>query len=236
MGSRLVWKQPTKPIRSSRTRYRRPYGKTTNEGSTGVSMDDRVALRKGHDRVHHPARFGHEFVAEPATLSLIPAVDYLQIGSRRGPEYVPCHRARALICATTSSHGIPTGPSFSRSSKRRSSSARWPDESGSACGFRPRLSQRRSRRSSRSSSLRALTSTAGLPMAIILPRSTRPDQSTTPASTDVLVSVQPYCPTRITNTKQTGEPRGLAVSRVREVARSSRRLRPSADRRPGRRW
>ena len=67
-------------------------------------MDDRVAFREGYDRVHQPARFGQELVAEPASLSLIPAVDYLQIGCRRGPEYVPRHRARALICATTSSH------------------------------------------------------------------------------------------------------------------------------------
>lgn len=60
-----------------------------NEGSTGVSMDDPVAIREGRDRVHHSARFGQELLADSASLSLIPAVDYLQIRSRRWSEYVP---------------------------------------------------------------------------------------------------------------------------------------------------
>ena len=47
--------------------------KPANESSTGVSMDDRVAIREGHDRVHHSARFGQELLAESASLSLIPA-------------------------------------------------------------------------------------------------------------------------------------------------------------------
>jgi len=200
--------------------------KPANEGSAGVSMDDRVAVREGHDRVHHSARFAQEFVAESASLSLIPAVDYLQIGSRRGSEYVPRHRARALICATTSSHGMPTGPSCSRSSKRRSSSPRWPDESGSACGSRPRLSQRRSRRSSRSSSLRRLTSTAGLPITAILPRSTRPDQSTVLASTDVRLSgqlcINPQSPAAL-NFRQAGV-NSLLGPRLRSDCEQSQRL------------
>ena len=138
-------------------------GKSTDESAPHVTVEKWVSFRKTHDRSYSAAGLDQKFGTETTALFLVLPVNCFDIRSGSRTEYVWLHRARARICATTSSQGMPTGPSNSRSFSRRSSSPLCAADSGSARGSRPTLSHRRSRSSSRSSSLSRLTSTAGFP-------------------------------------------------------------------------
>jgi hypothetical protein len=89
------------------------------------------------------------------------------------------HRPVVRSRVTISSQGMPTAPSRSMLSNRRSSSARCGGVRGIDCGVAARLSHSRSTRRSRSSSERRPMSMCGIAMAIV---SHRP---LVPASTSV---------------------------------------------------
>src|SRR5712692_1278824 len=125
----------------------------------------RQIQRKGraHEQKHHyqtrhtratssVPRVGYqEFLAQAWPLRLVPLIGVLDVSGRRRSDDDLLQRPWPRIRPRTSSQGMPTGPSRFRSSRRRSSSARWAPVSGIASGVAARLSHSSSSRSSRSS-------------------------------------------------------------------------------------
>jgi hypothetical protein len=95
-----------------------------------------------------------KFLAEASPLPVVPRKRLLNIRGSRWTDEDLHHWARPWIRRSTSSQGMPPGPSRSSSSRRRSSSSRWAMVSGIASGVRERLSQSSSRSRSRSSKVR----------------------------------------------------------------------------------
>jgi hypothetical protein len=98
--------------------------KSTDESAPHVAMEEWVHFGKIHDRFDGASGLDKKIGSETAAFFLVSPVNCFDIRSRRWTEYVWLHRARARICATTSSQGMPTGPSMSRSFSRLSSSPR----------------------------------------------------------------------------------------------------------------
>src|SRR5213594_5141148 len=101
------------------------------DGKRFGMFDDPIA-----DRVER----NEEVFAQTWLLRLVPLISVLDVGGGRRPDDDPLHWCRLRIRLRTSSHGMPTGPSRSRSSRRRSSSTRWAPVSGIASGVAARLS------------------------------------------------------------------------------------------------
>ena len=91
-----------------------------------------------------------ELFAQARLLCLVPVKGILDVGGSRRPDDDPLHRRRLRIRLGTSSQGMPTGPSASSSSSRRSSSAHCASVIRIASGVAARLSQSASRRLRRS--------------------------------------------------------------------------------------
>ena len=95
-----------------------------DESASRVTVQDGVGFWMfEHSVLRRPGRL-EELCAQAGPLRLVPLVGLLDIRSSRGPDDDSLHRPRLWIRLRTSSHGIPTGPSTSSSSRRRSSSAR----------------------------------------------------------------------------------------------------------------
>ncbi len=109
-----------------------------------------------------------KLLSQASTLPLIPQKRFLDVCGSRRTENGGHHRARPRIRRSTSSQGMPAGPSRSSSSSRRSSSSRCAWVSGTASGVVERLSQRSSNSWSRSSGLRLAMSMAAIPVRIPL--------------------------------------------------------------------
>ena len=86
-----------------------------------------------------------KLVAQAAALGFIPMVSAFDVSGRGRPDEDGLHARRECRRPRTSSAGIPTGPSRSRSSSLRSSSSRCGSVSGIALGVAERLSQSFSR-------------------------------------------------------------------------------------------
>src|SRR5713101_26669 len=113
----------------------------------------RLLLRHGASSLNEGLTFQRpqEFLAQAWPLRLVPLIAVLDVSGRRRSDDDLLQRPWPRIRPRTSSQGMPTGPSRFRSSRRRSSSARWAPVSGIASGVAARLSHSSSSRSSRSS-------------------------------------------------------------------------------------
>ena len=147
-------------------------GEPSNERSPSVSVYDRIACWVRPDRAQCSSHRLEELVAEPSSLAFVPPIRRLDIrGGGRPKDQV---HSGLRIRRTTSSHGIPVGPSWSKSSSRRSSSARWASVSGTASGVSQRLSQSSSTSWSRSAGVSFEISKAGRAMRSVSPGRARP--------------------------------------------------------------
>src|SRR5437899_11727815 len=95
------------------------------DGKRFGMFDDPIA-----DRVER----NEEVFAQTWLLRLVPLISVLDVGGGRRPDDDPLHWCRLRIRLGTSSHVMPTGPSQSRPSMRRSSSQRSHAVRGTASG------------------------------------------------------------------------------------------------------
>ena len=138
---------------------------SSNESPSSTSVHDRIACWIRVDRAQCSPRRVEELAAQPGSSVFVPPIRRLNVrrGGRPKDQIHPGSRIRR----TTSSHGIPVGPSRSRSSRRRSSSARWASVSGTASGVSQRLSQSSSTSCSRSAGVSLEISKAGLAIGAV---------------------------------------------------------------------
>ena len=120
-------------------------------------MEDWVRFWILHDPTASFPDSPKELCPELDTLVSIPMIGIFDI-RRRCWANDDDHDRSASSRSRTSSHGIPRGPSTSRSSRRRSSSSRWAAVKGTSSS--ERLSQSCSRRRRRSSGLNRTMSNA----------------------------------------------------------------------------
>ena len=141
--------------------------KASNETPPSVPVTHGIACGVRLDGAQGGPYRIEELVAQPGSLLFVPAIRRLDIrgGGRPKDDDHPELRIRW----TTSSHGIPVGPSCSRSSSRRSSSARCASVSGTASGVSQRLSQSSSTSWSRSAGVSFDISKTGLGIRPISP-------------------------------------------------------------------
>ena len=129
----------------------------------GFSMNHGISGGMRTDIVQRGSNSGQKLLTQASALLLVPQKCRLDIPSSGGANYGRHHGRRCRILPRTSSQGIPTGPSRSRSSSRRSNSSRWAPVSGNASGFAERLSQSSSSSRNRSSRLRLAISMDAMP-------------------------------------------------------------------------
>lgn len=99
-----------------------PIRKALEKNPPCGSVNHRMRHWVSFDCVQGGSHRGEEFVAEPSALTLVPPVRHLNV--RGGGRPKDDFHSGLRIFRTTSSHGMPLGPSCSKSSSRRSSSAR----------------------------------------------------------------------------------------------------------------
>lgn len=95
-----------------------------DENAAGVPMKDGEGFWMFKHAVARQSQRRQEFFAQARPLRLVPLIGVLDVSGSRWPDDDLLHGPRLRIRLRTSSHGMPTGPSRSRSSRRRSSSAR----------------------------------------------------------------------------------------------------------------
>src|SRR6266404_8266692 len=103
-----------------------------------------------------------EPITQLRALALVPPASFLDIRSRGWADNNRLHWVRLRIRSSTSSQGMPVGPSRSRSSSLRFNSSHCAFVSGIASGVSDKLSQTCSRSSNRSSALRLSMSIASI--------------------------------------------------------------------------
>jgi hypothetical protein len=158
--------------------------KAGQEEPSCIAMQDCGTLRMPLQCQDASPKLGQELASQALALLLVPVVGVFDVRSSGWTEENRLHAVPFWIRARTSSQGMPVGPSCSRSSSRRSSSARWASVNGTAAGFLLRLSQSSSRRLRRSSVESASRSIAGLTIGRSLPRIERSHQVGSISMTD----------------------------------------------------
>ena len=138
-----------------------------DENAPGFAMQNGIGFWMFENALPRRLERGQQLLAQARPLRLVPSIGVLDIRRSRWPDDDSLHRPRLRIRLRTSSQGMPTGPSRSRSSRRRSSSARWASVSGTASGAAARLSHSSSSRLSRSSGVSDAISTPRLLMPAV---------------------------------------------------------------------
>ncbi len=137
------------------------------EDSIGEPMDKHAPAIPLNHRIHgrmctNIGKCGldsrQKLMAQASTPELVPYKRFLDIGRSRRTDNDWHYWARLRIRRSTSSQGMPAGPSRSSSSSLRSSSSRCAFVSGIASGVAERLSQSCSKSRNRSSGLRSAMS------------------------------------------------------------------------------
>jgi hypothetical protein len=131
-----------------------PVGEPIHQDSSDIPVDYGEPLGMMGYNVYGGAKCLEEFVTEPGTLPFVPDVCVVNVRGRPRTDDDRHQPMRLRMRFSTSSNGMPTGPSRSISSSRRSSSSRCGLVSGTASGVRERLSHSASNSRSRSSAFR----------------------------------------------------------------------------------
>ena len=109
-------------------------GEPVDKRPPGVSMNHGILGRVCNNIIKRGLDGGKKLIAQPGALPLVPEKRFIDIRSSRRTQKDWHHWARLRMRPSTSSQGMPTGPSRSSSSSRRSSSSRCALVSGIASG------------------------------------------------------------------------------------------------------
>ena len=122
-----------------------PVRESFEQRATGVAVYDLMEARIFAQQAQCGTQGLAKLVAQARPLGFVPGVSVFDVSGRGRPDEDGLHARRECRRPRTSSAGIPTGPSRSRSSSLRSSSSRCGSVSGIALGVAERLSQSFSR-------------------------------------------------------------------------------------------
>jgi hypothetical protein len=139
-----------------------PVRKLVQQCAPSFSMEYATSCRIRSDALKCRLNGFEKPFAKPGELTFVPPKGLLDFGSRCRTEEDRHYCLWPRTLRSTSSQGMPMGPSRSSSSSRRSSSSRCAFVNGIASGVVRRLSQSSSRRRKRSSALRLAISIGGM--------------------------------------------------------------------------
>ena len=141
--------------------------KAPQEDSASISVQHGIGFGVGSNTPQCTINFNQKLVTQVCSPVSIPGISLLDVGCCCRP-YEECHDPLFSRRLSTSSQGMPVGPSSSIESSRLSSSCFCAGVRGMSSGLWARLSQRRSRRRSRCSGESSSTLKASSSIRLII--------------------------------------------------------------------
>src|SRR5437879_2616958 len=137
-------------------------GKATQERPPGLPVYHRIPCGVSCEVIECRLKGPEKLFAKALSPALVPKKCFFDISGGRRTDEDGHQGVRLRIRRSTSSQGMPSGPSRSSSSRRLSSSSRCAFVSGTASGLAERLSHSSSRSRRRSSALSFAMSIVGM--------------------------------------------------------------------------